>query len=538
MRVSGNIVDVLNSEIYPGTLEIEDGKIVRIKKEEKEYENYILPGFVDSHVHIESSMLTPSEFARVSVTHGTVAVVADPHEIANVLGIEGIKYMIKDSEKVPMKFFFGIPSCVPATPFESSGAVLNSKKIENLMEREDIRYLGEMMNFPGVINKDSEVLKKIEIAKKYNKPVDGHAPGLKGENLKTYIEVGISTDHECSSREEALEKIEKGMKIQIREGSAAKNFEELVPLIKKNYKNCMFCSDDKHLDELIKGHINKLVKRALDKGIDLFKVLKVACVNPIFHYGLNVGLLQENDDADFIIVDNLKNFNILETYIRGKKVSERGNSLIDRKKPEIVNNFNIRKKKPEEFSVNSGGNRIKVMGALGTLLNTEKLIKKPKVINNEVVSDVEKDILKVAVVNRYKDFPSTVGFIKGFGLKEGAIASSVAHDSHNIVAVGVDNEKICRAVNLVIENKGGLSVVGKDEKVLPLPIAGLISDESYDKVAEKYLELNRETKELGCELKAPFMILSFMALPVIPKLKITDKGLFDVEKFEFVDLFE
>ena len=538
MKISGNIVDVLNSEIFPGTLEVENGKISKIKKEDKKYDNYILPGFVDSHIHIESSMLVPSEFARAAVRHGTVAVVSDPHEIGNVLGVTGIEYMIKDSEKAPLKFFFGAPSCVPATPFETSGAMLNCKEIENLMKKKEIRCLAEVMNFPAVINKDPKVLRKIETAKNYSKPIDGHAPGLSGEELDKYIKAGISTDHECSNKREALEKIEKGVKIQIREGSAAKNFDELVLLLENYYEKCMFCSDDKHPNDLVKGHINELVKKALERGINLFKVLKAACINPVLHYGLAVGLLQKGDDADFIVIDNFKRLNVLETYLKGKKVSERGKPLILKRKSKIVNKFNVKEKSIEEFVVPCRGNKIKVIEASSGLLNTDKLIESPKVMNGEVVSDLKRDILKIAVVDRYKEADPAIGFIKGFGLKKGAIASSVAHDSHNIVAVGVDDKEICKAVNLIIENKGGLSIVGDGEKILSLPIAGLMSNESYEKVAEKYLRLDKKAKELGCKLEAPFMTLSFMALPVIPKLKITDKGLFDVEKFEFVDLFD
>jgi adenine deaminase len=539
MLISGNIVDVLNSKIYPATLKILNGKIVDIIKEKKRFKKYIIPGFVDSHIHIESSMLPPNEFARVAVIHGIVAVVADPHEIANVLGVRGVKYMIENSREVPLKFYFCAPSCVPATDFETSGAKIGVKEVEQLMKLKEIVALGEVMNFPGVIKREKEVMKKIEIAKKYNKRVDGHAPGLRDKDLEKYIRASISTDHECFSKEEALEKIKLGMKILIRLGSAAKNFDALISLIEKYPEMCMFCSDDKHPDDLIKGYINEMVKKALEYGIDLMKVLRVACVNPVLHYKLNVGLLQVNDCADFLVVDGLRNLEILRTFINGEVVAKNGKSLISKKQPKIINNFNIEKKKVEDFALYCKGEKIKVIEIVRDQIITNKFVAAAKVIDNKVISDVERDILKIVVVNRYRNEKPAIGFIKGFGLKEGAIASSVAHDSHNIIAVGVKDEYICKAVNLIIENKGGISIATKDKKiVLPLPIAGIMSDEDYFSVANKYVEIDKIAKSLGSNLKAPFMTLSFMALPVIPKLKITDKGLFDVEKFEFVNVFK
>jgi adenine deaminase len=539
MLISGNIVDVLNSKIYPATLKILNGKIVDIIKEKKRFKKYIIPGFVDSHIHIESSMLPPNEFARVAVIHGTVAVVSDPHEIANVLRVEGVKYMIRDARKSPLKFYFGAPSCVPATNFETSGAKIGIKEVEQLMKLKEIVVLGEVMNFPGVIKREKEIIEKIKIAKKYSKMIDGHAPGLRGKDLEKYINASISTDHECFTKEEALEKIKLGMKILIREGSAAKNFDELVSLIENYPEMCMFCSDDKHPDDLIKGHINELVKKALDYGIDLMKVLKVACVNPVLHYKLDVGLLRVGDPADFLVIDNFKNFKILKTFINGEVVAENGKSLISRKPSKIINNFNIGKKKVEDFSLPYKKGKIKVIEVIDGQLITNKTVVTPKIVKEYIVSDVERDILKIVVVNRYKKTKLAIGFIKNFGLKEGAIASSVAHDSHNIVAVGVEDGDICKAVNLVIENRGGISAVSKDkEMVLPLPVAGIISNEDYSYVAKKYIEVNKMAKSLGSKLHAPFMTLSFMALLVIPKLKISDKGLFNGEKFEFVDVFE
>ena len=536
-RESGNILDVINSTIYPGTLEIKDGKIVNIVKDNKEYDIFLVPPLIDAHVHIESSMLVPSEFARIAVIHGTAATISDPHEIANILGVEGINYMLENSKAVPFKFYFGAPSCVPATTFETAGAELDAEKVEGLLQRDDIKYLSEMMNFPGVISNDPMVKAKIELAKKYGKPVDGHAPGLRGKQLEKYIKAGITTDHETCEREEALEKLQLGMKILIRESSAAKNFDALIDLIEEYSDYCMFCSDDKHPDDLVKGHINGLVKRALDLGYDKMKVLKVASLNPVKHYGLEVGLLRKGDYADFIVIDNFKDFNILKTYINGQLVAEEGKTLLPKIPVGIINHFKVREKRDSDFMVKKGGKKIYVIQAIDDQLVTEKVQEAPLVSDNYIVSDPERDILKLTVVNRYEDVPPAIAFIKNFGLNRGAIASSVSHDSHNIVAVGVSDKDIVRAVNLVIKNRGGLSIVYDDvEDVLPLPIAGLMTDEDGFRTAKRYSNLDKLAKGLGSNLRAPYMTLSFMALLVIPKLKLSDKGLFDGEKFEFINL--
>lgn len=537
--LSGNIVDVLNSKIYPGTLKISNGRIIDIIRESSEYKNYILPGFVDSHVHIESSMLTPSEFARVAVIHGTVAAVSDPHEIANVLGVDGVKYMIENGKTTPMKFYFGAPSCVPASTFETSGASIGPEELEELLKLEEIKYLGEVMNFPGVLSGDGILDKKISIAKKYSKLIDGHAPGLRGKGLMQYIDAGITTDHECLTKEEALEKIRLGMKIQIREGSAAKNAKDLMSIIEEHCEDCMFCSDDKHPDDLLKGHINDLVKMALNSGIDMMKALTVACVNPVLHYKLDVGILQKGDSGDFLVVDNLHDFEILSTYINGQIVAGEGKSLINKVPSTILNNFNVGKKKKVDFALPRNKGNINVIEAIDGGLITNKLILIPRIVNGYAVSDVERDILKIAVVNRYSEEEVAIGFIKNFGLKKGAIASSVAHDSHNVIAVGVTDEDICRAVNLIIENKGGISAISEEkEMVLPLPIAGIMSNEDYSEVVNKYGAIDNMAKSLGSTLHAPFMTLSFMALLVIPKIKLSDMGLFDSEKFQFINIFE
>lgn len=535
---SGNIVDVLNSRIYSGTIYVSDGKIADITEDARSYNTFIIPPLIDSHVHIESSMLIPSEFARVASVHGTVAVVSDPHEIANVLGEAGIRYMIENSKSVPMKFYFGVPSCVPATAFETSGAHLGVDEVERLLNSENIKYLSEVMNFPGVLNNDTSVIKKIETAKKYGKRIDGHSPGLRGEDAKRYIGAGITTDHECITRDEAEEKILYGMKILIREGSAARNFDELAPLIEKYPDKCMLCTDDIHPDDLMRGHINRLVKKALSMGIDRIKAMRCASVNPVLHYGLEVGLLQLGDSADFVIIDNFEDFNILTTVINGSMVAETGRTLIQRVKAEAINNFNTGLKNAVDFSVKKMSGDLNIIEVVEAQLITNSFIESPRIVNEMIVSDTTRDILKIAVINRYKDAPPVMGFIKGVGMKTGAIASSVAHDSHNIIAVGITDEEICRAVNLIIESRGGLSIVNDQvEEILPLPIAGLMSSEEGINVAGMYTRIDSIAKQFGAVLRSPFMTLSFMALLVIPKLKISDRGLFDSEKFEFSSLF-
>ncbi|MBL7127833.1 MAG: adenine deaminase [Ignavibacteria bacterium] len=536
-KLSGNIVDVINKRIYPGSIEVSDGIIKKITEELTENEQYILPGFIDSHVHIESSMLIPSEFAKLAVVHGTVATVSDPHEIANVLGIEGIRYMIESGKKVPFKFYFGASSCVPATIFETAGAEITANDIKELFTKDGLHYMSEMMNFPGVLHRDPAVMEKIKVAKELGKPIDGHAPGLKGKDAEKYISAGITTDHECYMLDEALDKLKYGMKILIREGSAAKNYETLHTLIPEYTDKVMFCSDDKHPNDLVEGHINELVKRSLKYGYDLFEVLKCACVNPVEHYKLDVGLLREGDQADFIVADNLDSINVKKTYINGQLVAEDGKPLIHSVSADVVNNFHTSKKVHEDFEVKCNGNKIRVIEALDGQLITNELTFPAKRDNGLLVSDINNDVLKLAVVNRYKNEKPSVAFIKNFGLKKGAIASCVAHDSHNIVTVGVNDEDLCEAVNAIVEHKGGISIVYDGRKeVLPLPIAGIMTNVDGYKVAESYAKIDKLAKELGSKLHAPYMTLSFMALLVIPALKLSDKGLFDGNKFEFTEL--
>ena len=537
MIIKGIIVDIQNRTKFRGEIEIENGKIIDIRHSNHQIENYILPGFVDAHIHIESSMLVPSEFAKIAVTQGTVATVSDPHEIANVLGVKGIEFMIENGKKVPFKFNFGAPSCVPATTFESAGAVIDSEDIKKMMENPDIKYLAEMMNYPGVLFNDKEVLAKINHAKNNQKPIDGHAPGLRGEKISKYISAGISTDHECFTFEEAFEKLQKGMKVLIREGSAAKNFDALIDLLPEHYENMMFCSDDKHPDDLLLGHINQLCQRAVARGIDVYKVLQAACINPVKHYNLDVGLLQNGDAADFILVNNLTDFNVLETYIDGQLIAKNGISFIESVAIEIVNNFNVDFKKVSDFKFCSDSEKIRVIEALDGELVTNEIESDSLIVDGNLVSNTNTDILKMTVVNRYQNSIPSIAFIKNFGLKEGAIASSVGHDSHNIISVGVSDEAICRAVNLIIQHKGGVCAVNSSEKkILPLPIAGIMTEKSAQETGKSYAEIDKMAKEMGSTLKAPFMTLSFMALLVIPSLKLSDKGLFDGTSFQFTSL--
>ena len=537
MKIKGRIVDIYNKTIYKGELVVEGGKIKAIIKKDHQVTDFIMPGFIDAHIHIESSMLVPSEFAKIAVTHGTVATVSDPHEIANVLGIEGIEFMIENGNKVPFKFNFGAPSCVPATAFESAGAVIDSEGIKKLLQKKEIKYLAEMMNYPGVLYDDDEISKKIAWAKHYNKPVDGHAPGLRGDDISKYISAGISTDHECFTYEEGLEKLQKGMKVIIREGSAAKNFEALIDLLPEHFENMMFCSDDKHPDDLLINHINKLCARSIKKKIDLYKVLQAACINPINHYNLDVGTLKVGDPADFIIVEDLVNFKTLQTYIDGELVFSKGISKIESIPFKILNNFNTNKKSISDFRVESNTKQIRVIEALEGELVTNELIENSLIENGNLISNIHTDVLKMAVVNRYKNEKPAIAFIKNFGLKEGAIASSVGHDSHNVIAIGSTDQAICNAVNLLIETKGGICALSNSEKkVLPLPIAGIMSDQNGKTIGKEYALLDQMAKEMGSTLKAPYMTLSFMALLVIPSLKLSDKGLFNGSKFEFTSL--
>lgn len=539
-----HLIDIEQRRIYPACIEIDNERIVSIHETDEECAHYILPGFIDAHIHIESSMLIPSEFARMAVRHGTVATVSDPHEIANVCGIAGIEYMLQNAAKVPFKFHFGAPSCVPATSFETAGATIDSDDIARLLARDDIWYLSEMMNYPGVLWQDAEVMKKIAAAHACGKPVDGHAPGLRGQDAAKYIGAGISTDHECFTYDEAAEKLSLGMKILIREGSAAKNFDALIPLLAEHANEMMFCCDDKHPDELELHHIDHHVRRSLAYGNDLFKTLRVACINPVHHYQLDVGLLKPGDKADFIVVDSLDKLNILSTVINGKTVYDNGMAFMESVHEQPINRFSVSEKIPTDFAIRTNAYtaaappQIKVIEALEGQLITRTLYATAKMKDDELLSDIDNDVLKMVVVNRYNDQAIAKAFIKNIGLKKGAIASTVAHDSHNIVCVGCNDEAICEAVNALIRCKGGIAVNdGSHNKVMPLPVGGLMSTDPAEQVAKAYADIDREAKKLGTPLQAPFMTLSFMALLVIPELKLSDQGLFDGKQFAFTDLY-
>jgi len=533
-KLEGNIIDVVNKRIFTGSVEWNEGRITAVKEHSTESKRYILPGLVDAHVHIESSMLIPSEFARLAVVHGTVATVSDPHEIANVLGMEGVHYMIANSKKVPFHFHFGAPSCVPATVFETAGAALGPQEVRELLENEDIYYLAEMMNYPGVLFKDADVMEKLRIAREIGKPIDGHAPGLRGDEARQYISAGISTDHECFTIEEALDKLKHGMKIIIREGSAAKNFEALVNLFDTHPEQLMFCSDDKHPDDLIKGHINQLVLRAQAQGKDLMEILRACTLNPIEHYKLNNGLLREGDSADMIVIDHPETFNVLQTYISGKLVAENGNSHLQHIEEAPINHFNCAPVSLEELAMPLAPGTHRAIKILDQQIVTEETSYRHS--GGEFIPDTDHDFLKIVVVNRYKKAPIAKAIVSASTLKQGAIASSVAHDSHNIIAIGTNDADLQVAINAVIEKSGGVSAAfDGNERVVGLPVAGLMSNDNGHEVAANYEHLDHWVKDqLGCTLTSPYMTLSFLALLVIPKLKLSDKGLFDGQKFEFV----
>ncbi|GAB3566422.1 adenine deaminase [Spirosoma luteolum] len=562
--ITANLINLFDQTIAYGHLHVEHGRISKIELTgpERPDEPYVLPGFVDAHVHVESSLLTPPQFARLAVVHGTVATVSDPHEIGNVLGVAGVEYMIREGKRVPFKFMFGAPSCVPATPFETAGATIDLADIRYLLGLKDIGYLAEVMNFPAVLHQDPDMMARLALAKAFNKPIDGHAPALTGDDAQRYIDAGITTDHECFTYAEGLDKARRGMQILIREGSAARNFEALIPLLAEYPGQIMFCSDDKHPDTLAVGHIDQLVRRAIGLGHSVWHVLRAACLNPVLHYRLPVGLLREGDPADFIQIDSLRSFRVLQTVINGETVARDGVSAIPDLRSETINKFNCTAKTPEQFAVPAepGATHIRVIEALDGQLITNELIEEAPIRDGQLVADPNRDLLKLVVVNRYEDAPPAVAFIRNVGLKHGAIASSVGHDSHNITAVGCDDASICRAINLVIEARGGLSAVSglkphahddevmsrraflhitttPDEQVLALPVAGLMSDSDGYDVAVQYASLDRFARQdLGSPLGAPFMTLSFMALLVIPMLKLSDKGLFDGNRFSFTPL--
>ena len=568
MKFTAYILDVLTDSVYPARITIAEGVFkeivpIHITEETKiDVDGVLLPGFIDAHIHIESSMMTPAQFARIAVRHGTTSVVCDPHEIANVCGIDGIEFMIDNASTVPFNFYFATPSCVPATSFETSGAVLNFEDIEYLLQKPEMVALAEMMNFPGVIGADVEVLKKLKIARKYGKPIDGHAPLVSGRDLDKYIEQGIVTDHECSNFQEAIEKKQKGMKIMVRDGSSAKNMEALLDFSERieHYKNQdnfgiipnevlsrrihspifdFIVSDDKNPRDLIRGHLNESIKKAVDLGIDLIKAIEMVTINPAAHYGLEGGSIVTGAKADFIIVDNLHDLNVLKTYIAGDCVFDGENVLFGVEDVDVGNTMNVDKKSPQDFDICYDGDEceVNVIKCYNGELLTKKTTATLKTKDGIVQPDIMKDVLKIAVVERYGGNKITNAFIKGFGLKKGAIASSVSHDSHNIIVIGYSSERMAEAVNTIIDNKGGIAVVSEDfSDSLSLPIAGLMSNEDAFDIAQKLFNLQKMAFALGCKQDAPFMTMAFMALLVIPSIKISDRGLFDGDSFEFMDV--
>lgn len=537
-RITGRLVDVVNREIRAVEMVIENGKIEKVNEQNGSGGPYILPGFVDAHIHIESSLVTPLSFSYEAVKQGTIGVMTDPHEIANVMGVQGVEYMIRSAKKSPLKIIFGAPSCVPATAFESAGATISSTDIETLFRFGMASFLSEMMNFPGVIQRDPEVMEKLKIARKYGVPADGHAPGLTGNALQNYIDSGISTDHECSSIEEAREKLQRGMKIIIREGSAAKNFEELIPLLDQYPDKIMFCTDDLHPDDLINGHINKMVKRALEMGYDLFDVLRAASYNAIKHYGSKQGLLQEGDAADYILVDDLDKMEVRATYIDGRPIYTDQKVLISESNDEDINFFQAKEVKNDDLQLVAETGIIRVMKAADGELYTGSENHNATIEHGLAISDINRDILKIVVLNRYDQTAPAIAFVNGFGLKRGAIASSIGHDSHNIIAVGVHDRDIISAINWIISHKGGIASADEDTvRGLALPVAGIMTNQSVQQASRGYVSVSRLAKKWGSTLSAPFMTLAFMPLLVIPELKISDKGLFDGNKFQFTNLF-
>ncbi|MGV8828446.1 MAG: adenine deaminase [Breznakibacter sp.] len=540
--LEGNIVDIHNRDIYFGRLEIMDSTIISIQRLDAIVPQapYIAPGLVDSHVHIESSMLVPSVFSELVIPCGTVGVVCDPHEIANVMGVEGVEFMMNDARQSPLNFYFGVPSCVPATSFENNGGIIDAKAVESLFQK-GAYFLAEMMNFPGVLNHDQDVWRKIEIAKHYNRPIDGHAPGLIGEALVQYIGAGITTDHECSTIEEAVQRINMGMFVQIREGSAARNFNQLHSLLNSHPSKVMLCTDDSHPDDIVeKGHIDKIVRMALGCGISIYDIYQAALINPVLHYHLEVGMLRVGDRADFIIVDNLADFNIQSTYINGAALFEYGKINFSANPSSCINKFTEPYVGIDQLQVFTqlANPIVKVIDLKDGELLTGEFLWEPTPFEGIINSSVEMDVAKIVVVNRYQKSKPAVGFVRGFGLKGGAFGATIAHDSHNVVVVGVDDTDIFRVIGQLFEHKGGIAAYCDGlVEVLPLPVAGLMSNEKGSVVASKYAGLNRfVSKCCQTQLQAPFMTLSFLSLLVIPSLKIGDQGLFDVNRFCFVDL--
>ena len=541
-QISGTVIDVINRRMFGGCIEVGvDGRIRAIRAEAHPQPGYILPGLVDAHVHVESSMLCPAAFARSAVCHGTIAAVTDPHEIANVLGMAGVEFMVTEAARTPFHFAIGAPSCVPATPFDTAGAVLDAAAVARLLDRANISHLAEMMNVPGVLTGDDEVMAKLDAAHRWGKPVDGHAPDLRGKEMQRYLQAGISTDHECLSEEEAMEKAAAGMHILLRRGSAARSFTTLLPVLGRFPEQCMFCTDDLHPDALLQGHIDVLVRIALAEGFALFDVLRAASLNPVRHYGLKMGLLQVGDPADWIEVDNLQAFRIRRTVLGGQVVAQDGVARLQAHQPlSMPNHFRLQPLQVEQFALPARSGQCRVIGLRDGDLFTEEILCWPTTGEGLVLSNPGRDLLKLAVCNRYAEASEpALALVKGLGLQSGALAASVAHDSHHLICVGSDDALMARAANAIINCGGGLAAVnGQGEMALmPLPVAGLMTTEQCEVAAEQYRQVTAMARSCGCRLGAPFMALSFLALPVIPELKLTDRSLFDARLFQPVDFW-
>lgn len=525
-RLRGQVVDVVARRVFPGEIDIQDGRIAAVREVPEAPGRYLMPGFVDAHVHIESSLLPPSEFARLAVVHGTVATVSDPHEIANVLGLDGVRYMLDDAASVPLKISFGAPSCVPASALETTGGRLGPQEVEALLADPRISHLGEVMDFPAVLAQDPAVHAKIAAARRLAKPVDGHAPGLVGGALASYVAAGIGTDHESTTLREAQAKVKAGLKVMLREGSAARAFDALAPMLEAYPDQVMFCCDDLHPNDLMEGHIDAIVRRAVKDGYDLFAVLRAATLNPVRHYGLPVGLLQPGDPADVLEVDDLEAFSIRRVFIDGLLAYDHGRVTFPRVHQRPINKFVGGPRSRTDFIISAESPEVRVIQVHDGELVTHEVKRKVHPQAGEVRADPVRDILKLVVVPRYHDGPAAVALVEGFGLRRGALASSVAHDAHNVVAVGADEEALQAAVNAVIEARGGLAVSADGiTDLLPLPVAGLMSDLEGAECALRYASLEARARILGARLRAPLMALSFLALPVIPHLKLSDQGL-------------
>ncbi|HSR31150.1 MAG TPA: adenine deaminase, partial [Anaerolineae bacterium] len=545
---NARLLNVFSGEIHPADIAIHDGQVVGLGEYQARQvvdleQRFVAPGFIDAHVHLESLMVQPSEFALAVLPHGTTAVVCDPHEIANVLGLDGVRYMLDASEGLPLSVYIMAPSCVPATHMESAGARLTADDIEKLWAYERVLGLAEMMNYPGLLFRVPAVLDKIRSAG--DRPIDGHAPGLSGLDLNAYVAAGVRSDHECTDLEEAREKLRRGMHILIREGTTERNLHALLPLVTpQNARMCHFCSDDRHPDTLLReGHIDGIVRRAIALGLDPITAFQMATINTAKYFGLrNIGAVAPGYRADLLVLDNLEAVQLAQVYASGQLVADGGQALFSTSgmldvptQPSVHVDLNAL-----NLDIAAGEGSARVIGTIPDQVVTEDLRLIPTIENGRVVSDPGRDLLKIAVIERHHGTGNVgLGLVKGIGLKQGAIASSVAHDSHNLVVVGASDEGMRVAVAAIAEMGGGLVVVegGQVRAACPLPIAGLISDHSVEEVRDQVEALTEAAHALGCTLPDPFMTLSFLALPVIPSLKLTDKGLVDVSKFDLVPLF-